>query len=195
MPTLTRSVIDRRRLLRWLAVGPAALSLALREQLALADGLAVERLALAPRELSLRNLHTDERLQVRYFEDGRYQPAALAQLGKLLRDHRSGEVATIDPRLFDQLHVLAAGAACAPRYEIISGYRSPATNEKLRAQSNGVASRSLHTEGRALDVRLDSVSCSRLRDLAIGQRLGGVGYYAASNFVHVDTGRVRTWTG
>jgi uncharacterized protein YcbK (DUF882 family) len=194
MPVPTRTV-DRRRLLRWLAVGPAALSLALREQLALADGLKLEQLAQAPRELSLRNLHTDERLQVCYFQDGHYQPAALAQLHQLLRDHRSGEVATIDPKLFDQLHVLAAGAGTAPRYEIISGYRSPASNAKLHAQSSGVASRSLHMEGRAMDVRLGGVSCSRLRDLAIAQRLGGVGYYKASNFVHVDTGRVRTWTG
>jgi uncharacterized protein YcbK (DUF882 family) len=195
MPELRKSVIDRRRLLRWLAVGPAALSLALREQLALADGLRVEQLALAPRELSLRNLHTGERLQVCYFDDGRYQPVALAQLNGLLRDHRSGQSAAIDPRLFDQLHTLAAGARCAPHYEIISGYRSPATNDQLRARSEGVARHSLHTEGRALDVRLRSVNCSRLRDLAIGQGLGGVGYYAASDFVHIDTGRVRTWTG
>jgi uncharacterized protein YcbK (DUF882 family) len=195
MTTPPRSTVDRRRLLRWLAVGPAALSLALREQLALADGLAVEHLARTPRELSLRNLHTDERLQVRYFEDGRYLPAALAGLNHLLRDHRSGATATIDPRLFDQLHTLAAGARCEPRFEIISGYRSPATNEQLRARSEGVARHSLHTEGRALDVRLRGVNCGRLRDLAIGQRLGGVGYYAASDFVHVDTGRIRTWNG
>jgi uncharacterized protein YcbK (DUF882 family) len=187
--------MDRRLLLKWLAVGPAALSLGLRQQLALADALQVERLASAPRELSMVNLHTAERIHVRYFEDGRYLPAAMKQLNHLLRDHRSNEAATMDPRLFDQLHTLAAGAQCTPHYEIISGYRSPATNDKLRASSEGVARKSLHTQGRAIDVRLARVSCSRLRDLAIGSHLGGVGYYAKSDFVHLDTGRVRTWVG
>jgi uncharacterized protein YcbK (DUF882 family) len=171
------------------------LSLALRQQLAVADALQLEQLALAPRELSMRNLHTAEQVQVRYFEDGRYRPDALAQLSRLLRDHRSGEAATIDQRLFDQLHALAVSAQCSPHYEIISGYRSLATNEKLRANSEGVARRSLHTEGRAIDVRLSRVSCSRLRELAVTLRAGGVGYYAKSDFVHLDTGRFRTWAG
>lgn len=187
--------LDRRRLLRWLAVGPVALSLALREQLAVADALRVDRLALAPRELSLRNLHTAERAQVRYFEDGRYLPDAMKQLNQLLRDHRSGETAIMDHRLFDQLHALAGSAQCAPHYEIISGYRSSATNEKLRASSDGVARQSLHTQARAMDVRLARVSCARLRDLAKGLQVGGVGYYAKSDFVHLDTGRVRNWVG
>jgi uncharacterized protein YcbK (DUF882 family) len=188
-------MVGRRQLLRWLAVGPAALSLALREQLAVADALQVDRLALAPRELSMRNLHTGERVQVRYFEDGRYLPAAMKQLNHLLRDHRSGEAAVMDQRLFDQLHVVAAEARCVPDFEIISGYRSPATNEKLRERSEGVARQSLHTQARAMDVRIPRVSCSRLREIAIGLQLGGVGYYAKSDFVHLDTGRVRTWTG
>jgi uncharacterized protein YcbK (DUF882 family) len=182
-------------LLRWLAVGPAALSLALRDQLAVADALRVDHLSQAPRELSMRNLHTDERIQVRYFEEGRYLPDALKQLNHLLRDHRSGETEAMDQRLFDQLHTLAAGAQCVPHFEIISGYRSPATNEKLRASSEGVARQSLHTQARAIDVRLGRVTCARLRELAIGLQAGGVGYYAKSDFVHLDTGRVRTWVG
>jgi uncharacterized protein YcbK (DUF882 family) len=186
---------DRRQLLQWLAAGPVALSLGLRQQLAMADAVEMERLAAAPRELSLVNLHTSERIHVRYFEDGRYLPAAMQQLNHLLRDHRSGEAATMDRGLFDQLHALAVGAQCTPHYEIISGYRSPATNEKLRANSEGVARQSLHTQGRAIDVRLAQVSCSRLRDLAITSNLGGVGYYAQSDFVHLDTGRVRSWVG
>jgi uncharacterized protein YcbK (DUF882 family) len=187
--------VERRQLLRWLAMGPAALSMLLREQLALADALAVERLVLAPRELSMRNLHTAEKVHVRYFEEGRYLPDALKQLNHLLRDHRSGSAANMDQRLFDQLHGLAAGAKCAPDYEIISGYRSPDTNEKLRERSDGVARQSLHMQGRAIDVRLPRVSCSRLRELAVGMQSGGVGYYAKSNFIHLDTGRVRSWTG
>jgi uncharacterized protein YcbK (DUF882 family) len=184
-----------RQMLRWLAMGPVALSLLLREQLALAEAQVVEHLVMAPRELAMRNLHTAERVKVRYFEGGRYLPDALQQLNHLLRDHRSGESAKIDQRLFDQLHSLAAGAKCAPDFEIISGCRSPATNAKLREQSEGVARQSLHMQGRAIDVRLSRVSCSRLRELAIGLQSGGVGYYAKSDFVHLDTGRVRTWTG
>lgn len=194
-PALAPEVdLRRRRLLRWLAVGPAALSLGLRDTLARAgDGLR-EGLA-APRTLSLVSTHTGERLSVRYFSAGRYVPDALERLYRLLRDHRTGDVSPIDPRLFDQLHALASCAGCAPRYEIISGYRSPATNARLRAASSGVARRSLHMEGRAIDVRLPGVDCARLRDLALDMGAGGVGYYAKSDFVHLDTGRVRSWSG
>lgn len=184
----------RRRLLQWLAAGPAVLALGLRGQLARA-GQVLEEEVLAPRSLSMVSTHTGERLEVRYFEDGQYLPGALTRLDRLLRDHRSGDVARIDPRLFDQLHALALCAACKPHYEIISGYRSPATNEKLHQGSSGVAKRSLHMDGRAIDVRLAGLSTSRLRDLALGLQGGGVGYYAKSNFVHLDTGRVRSWSG
>jgi uncharacterized protein YcbK (DUF882 family) len=195
MRFLHRHHVDRRRLLRWLALGPAAVALAMREQLALADALDVERLAQQPREVSLHNLHTGERLEVRYAQDGQYLPAALSQLNHLLRDHRNGEATIIDPRLFDQLHVLATGAACAPRYGIISGYRSPASNEQLREHSEGVARHSLHMEGRAIDVRPVQLGTKRLRELALDMKQGGVGFYAKSDFVHLDTGRVRSWTG
>jgi uncharacterized protein YcbK (DUF882 family) len=187
--------VNRRSLLRWLVMGPAALAMALRDKPAAADVLAADRLAVAPRELVLRNLHTDERLEVCYFAEGRYLPEALTQLNRLLRDHRSGDVAAIDPRLFDVLHGVAGQAQCSPQYEIISGYRSPATNQKLRAKSEGVAQHSLHMDGRAVDVRLPTISCSHLRDVALALRLGGVGYYAHSNFVHLDTGRLRSWVG
>jgi uncharacterized protein YcbK (DUF882 family) len=187
--------VDRRRFLQWLAAGPAALSAALHSRIALAEAMAVERIALAPREISLLNTHTAERIHLRYFHDGKYLPEAMRQLNHVLRDHRSGDAATIDPRLFDQLHALAIGAQSTPHFEIISAYRSPATNAKLRANSQGVAEHSLHIEGRALDVRLPGFSCSRLRDLAIDLRQGGVGYYPNSGFVHLDTGRVRTWKG
>jgi uncharacterized protein YcbK (DUF882 family) len=184
----------RRRLLRWLALGPVAVSMTLRDSLARADERLQQDLA-APRALSLVSTHTGEHVSVRYFADGQYDPLALQRLHHLLRDHRTGEAAPMDPRLFDQLHALAGCAECAPHYEIISGYRSPATNAKLHAQSNGVARHSLHMEGRAIDVRHTGVACNRLRDLALGMAAGGVGYYAKSNFVHLDTGRVRTWSG
>jgi uncharacterized protein YcbK (DUF882 family) len=195
MQNLHRRFQERRGVLKWLAMGPVALSLGLRQQLAVADALAVERVAVAPRELSLHNLHTGEQLALRYFDDGQYLPQALTQFNRLLRDHRSGEVAPIDQRLLDQLHALAVGARREPHYQIISGYRSPQSNAALRAGTEGVAQRSLHMEGRALDVRLTGTRCSRLRDLALGLRQGGVGYYAKSDFVHLDTGRVRGWAG
>lgn len=195
MPASPARFLDRRRLLRWLALGPAAVSMGLRDALATPQAGALERLAMAPRDLSLHNLHTGERLSVRYFEDGQYLPAALTQFDRLLRDHRSGQVASIDQGLFDQLHLLAAAAGREPRYEIISGYRSPASNAKLRANSQGVAEHSLHTQGRAIDVRLTGLTCGALRDLALEQRRGGVGYYRKSDFVHLDTGRPRSWIG
>jgi uncharacterized protein YcbK (DUF882 family) len=195
MRLLLRRHVDRRRLLRWLALGPAAAALAMREQLAVADALDLDRLARQPREVSLHNLHTGERLDVRYAEDGQYLPGALSRLNHLLRDHRNGEATLIDPRLFDQLHVLATAAGCAPLYGVISGYRSPASNEQLREHSEGVARHSLHMEGRAIDVRPVQLGTKRLRELALGLEQGGVGFYAKSDFVHLDTGRVRSWTG
>lgn len=148
--------------------------------------------AAAPRTLSLYHTHTGERLQVTYFEDGAYVPDALASINALLRDFRSGEATRIDPALFDTLHAL--NLACgAGTFEVISAFRSPATNEMLRARSSGVAGNSLHVHGRAIDVRLSGRDTRRLRDAAIALGRGGVGYYASSNFVHLDTGRVRSW--
>jgi uncharacterized protein YcbK (DUF882 family) len=194
-PSSVRAVDPRRRqLLQWLAVSPAVVTLGLRGQLAHA-GPSVEQAVLAPRALSMVSTHTGEQLEVRYFQDGKYLPEALTRLHRLLRDHRSGDVAAIDPALFDQLHALASCAGCVPHYEIISGYRSPATNEKLSQASSGVAKRSLHMDGRAIDVRLKGLPTARLRDLALAMKGGGVGYYAKSNFVHLDTGRVRSWSG
>jgi uncharacterized protein YcbK (DUF882 family) len=188
----------RRRLLRCLAAGPVALALAAHVRAAhatvAATGLLQDEIR-APRSLSLVSTHTAERLSVCYFANGSYLPTALEQLNHLLRDHRTGDLAPIDPRLFDQLHALARGAGCEPQFEIISGYRSPATNAKLRAASSGVARHSMHMDGRAMDVRLAGTSCSKLRDLALAMGAGGVGYYGKSDFVHLDTGRVRAWTG
>jgi uncharacterized protein YcbK (DUF882 family) len=184
---------DRRRLLQLLAAAPAVFAAGLRPLEALAGE--VHPALLATRQLSMVSTHTGERLAIRYFEGGQYVPAALGQLNHLLRDHRTGDVSVIDPALFDRLHALAQCAQCEPHFEIISGYRSPATNDKLRESSSGVAKHSLHMEGRALDVRLAGASCAKLRDMALAMKAGGVGYYAKSNFVHLDTGRVRSWTG
>jgi uncharacterized protein YcbK (DUF882 family) len=149
----------------------------------------------ANRAISLVSTHTGESLLTRYFEAGQYVVGALAQLNTLLRDHRSGDTHPIDPQLFDLLHQLAVDADQEPRYEVISGYRSPVTNGKLHARSKGVARHSLHMDGKAIDVRLVGAPCGQLRDLAMGLNVGGVGYYKQSNFVHLDTGRVRYWAG
>lgn len=149
----------------------------------------------APRWLELVNTHTAESLQVVYRSANGLLAPALAKLQWLLRDHRVGESAPIDSGLFDQLAALADRAGVEPRYEVISGYRSPRTNAALRLAGRGVATRSLHMQGRAIDVRLRGVSCATLRDLAIAAACGGVGYYRSSDFVHLDTGRVRIWTG
>ncbi len=149
----------------------------------------------ASRALSLVNTHTGESLLTRYFEGGQYIPAALSQLQHVLRDHRSGEAHPIDPQLFDVLFHVASRNDREPHFEVISGYRSPASNAQLRSHSKGVAQRSLHMDGKAIDVRLSGVACTKVRDVALSMASGGVGYYARSNFVHLDTGRVRAWAG
>ncbi len=153
--------------------------------------------ARATRALSFVHTHTAEKLAIQYCCDGRYEPEALAKLNHLLRDFRTGEVKPIDPKVFDLLHELSSelDADDAP-FHIISGYRSPLTNNMLQKRGGthtGVASRSLHMVGKAMDIRLPDVKLKTLREAAAALKRGGVGYYPASNFVHVDTGRVRYW--
>lgn len=147
----------------------------------------------ASRALRFDNLHTNEKLSVEYFAAGRYLPDALSAVNHVLRDFRTDDVGEIDPALLDLLHGLAAAVGSQRAFHVISGYRSPATNELLRQRSGGVARDSLHLSGQAIDIRLADVPLVTLRDAARAMRSGGVGYYAASDFVHVDTGRVRSW--
>ena len=150
----------------------------------------------AVRSLSFFNTHTGERLKTAYCCDGKYEPRALAQINHILRDWRVDEVRPIDPQLLDLLHELSGTLETDSPFHIISGYRSPVTNQTLRGQGNthtGVASKSLHMVGKAIDIRLPGVKLDHLRGAARSLKLGGVGYYPSSNFVHVDTGRVRYW--
>lgn len=149
--------------------------------------------AASKRELRLLHTHTGEQLQQCYFRDGALVPEACQRLDHFLRDFRTGEAYTIDPGLFDLLYGLQQQVGHQGVIEIISGYRSPATNSRLRAASSGVAKRSLHMQGKALDIRLRDFDTARLRDAAVALQAGGVGYYAKSDFVHLDTGRVRHW--
>jgi uncharacterized protein YcbK (DUF882 family) len=145
------------------------------------------------RVLSFLHTHTSERLTLPYFADGAYLPGSLVRLDRFLRDFRTGEEHPIDPALFDLLHELRQATSTKAPFQVISGYRSPATNAMLRSEGGGVAKGSLHLLGRAVDVRLADVSSPALRDAARELRRGGVGYYRQSDFVHVDTGRVRAW--
>ncbi len=145
------------------------------------------------RSLSFLHTHTGERLQADYFQGGQYQPDCLAQVNQLLRDFRTDEVHPIDPALLDILFTLQVRSNRKGVFEVISGYRSPATDEMLRRSTEGVAQHSMHLEGRAIDVRLEGFLTSRLAAVARSVGGGGVGFYPASDFVHVDTGRVRFW--
>jgi len=153
------------------------------------------RAADASRTLHFLHTHTNEVLEVTYAVADRYVTSALENVRHFLRDFRNGAMHDIDPALLDQLHRLAAATSTKAPFEVISGYRSPETNAMLQKQGHAVATNSLHLQGRAIDIRLADVSLEDLRDAALSMRAGGVGYYpsAESNFVHVDTGRVRTW--
>lgn len=151
--------------------------------------------ATRPDRLSLRNLHTEETLDVVFRKGDRYDVTALAALDHILRDWRQDEVLPLDRRLFDMMATIAARLGQPPSFEIISGYRSPETNQMLRSRGGGAAKRSLHMVGRAIDLRLEGTRLATLRDTAIALGQGGVGYYPRSGFVHIDTGRVRRWGG
>jgi uncharacterized protein YcbK (DUF882 family) len=145
------------------------------------------------RELRFYHTHTDKRLSIAYRDADGYVPEALDELNSFLADFRTGEQMAIDPGLFDILSAMREHTRSTGTYEVISAYRSPATNAALHAQSAGVAEHSLHMVGKAIDLRLTGVELDRLRDTAWSLQLGGVGYYPGSNFIHVDTGRVRHW--
>jgi uncharacterized protein YcbK (DUF882 family) len=145
------------------------------------------------RTLSFFHTHTNKKLAITYSENNRYIPSALSKINSFLSDFRSGKVHPIDPKLLDILFSLQCNTGSKGTFEVISGYRSPETNEKLRNRSNGVAKRSLHTKGQAIDIRLQDVNCKKIRDCAMALQCGGVGYYGKSNFVHLDTGRIRAW--
>jgi uncharacterized protein YcbK (DUF882 family) len=147
------------------------------------------------RTLSFYNLHTGETLSTTYWEQGVYHAGAINEFNQLLRDHRTGETHPIDITLFDLLHSIRSQTGRKDPFNVISGYRSPKTNTMLKGQSaaSGVAKKSLHMVGKAIDINLPGFKLADLRHVAIQQQRGGVGYYPNSNFVHVDTGAVRQW--
>lgn len=161
----------------------------------LAKNLATGEPGCAIRKIALHNLHTEETLETIYYENGVYIPEAMHSVNQVLRDFRTGEQHAIEPTLLDLLDTIRARTGTRERFQVISGYRSPRTNAMLREESehSGVATHSLHMEGEAIDIRLADVALDHLRNAAFTLQRGGVGYYPASNFVHVDVGDVRHW--
>ena len=146
------------------------------------------------RRLSFNHLHTNERTALVYAVGGDFVPRALDHLNHFLRDHYTQEVGQMDPELYNLLHAVRRELGTELPFDVISGYRSPHTNETLRTtRGGGVAKRSLHMDGKAIDVRLPGVALTDLRDAALSLKAGGVGFYESDNFVHIDTGRVRSW--
>lgn len=145
------------------------------------------------KQLALLNMHTGERVKSVYWEKGRYIAGALREIEKILRDHRTGRTHAIDLRLLDILQLLHNRMGARKEFQVISGYRSPETNKMLSLQHNGVAKQSLHMQGKAIDIRLPEFSLADLRKAALSLKVGGVGYYPNSNFIHLDTGHVRYW--
>lgn len=144
--------------------------------------------------LRFLHIHTGEKLDVVYRNGDSYVPEALAELDYFLRDYRNGGVHHYDPRLFDLLHELLNAAGRPEAWiNVVCGYRNPQTNAYLRSHGHAVAKHSLHMQAMAIDIRLPGTSTTKLRDLALALHEGGVGYYAGSDFIHVDVGRVRRW--
>ena len=150
---------------------------------------------MSERRLSFNNLHTGETLDRPYWIEGNYVVETLAEIDRVLRDHRTDQVAAIDTGLLDLLHRVNAMLGTSQPFQVISGYRSPASNQMLASHSGGVAKRSLHMEGKAIDIRIPGIQLADLRRAGLKLQSGGVGYYPGSNFVHLDVGRVRTWGG
>ena len=145
------------------------------------------------RELSFYNTHTGEKLSAAFWSDGKYLDDGIEEINWILRDHRADIANPIDPKLLDLLHQLQTKVEHQGEFHVISGYRSPATNTMLNKHSSGVAKRSYHMQGKAIDVRMPGFDSSQLHKAAISLKGGGVGYYSSSNFVHLDVGRVRYW--
>jgi len=145
------------------------------------------------RSLNLHNVHTDEKLHVKYWQDGHYDRSAWERINHILRDYRTGTVYPMNVRLMDLLFDLQHRVKNDRAIEIISGYRSPETNKMLANLSDGVAKRSYHTKGMAIDINMPGTSLSKIHTTALAMRRGGVGYYPDSQFVHVDVGPLRTW--
>ena len=180
--------INRRRFLQFGVA--AATSLILPDAL---GNIRIDTPVAPERKLSLLNLHTGESITATYWAEGEYQNSELAAINNILRDHRTGDVHSMDSGLLELLNTLHHKLDARESFQVISGYRSPKTNAKLSKKSKGVAKKSLHMQGKAIDIRLPGCALPDLQKAALSCRKGGVGYYPKSDFIHIDTGRVRRW--
>lgn len=188
------ALFGRRSLLK-LGLGALGAGLAA-PALAWADGAPAAAVAGPDmRTVALHNLHTGESMQAVYWEQGDYIPDVLDAVNVQLRDFRTGDIHRIDPRLLDLLDSISSLTEARSPFQVISGYRSPATNAMLHERSEQVARKSFHMSGMAIDIRLPEVELRHLHAAALSLGRGGVGYYPESNFVHVDVGPVRSWQG
>lgn len=149
--------------------------------------------AMMEKSLSFYNIHTGEQIKTTFWADGIYIPESLEEINRVLRDHRTGDVAQMDVQVLELLHTLQTKLESNKAFHVISGYRSEKTNAMLNKTTGGVAKKSMHMLGKAIDVNLPGTQLAMLRKAAMSAKAGGVGYYPSSNFVHVDTGRVRYW--
>ena len=179
----------------FLGAGAAAALSAALPGFALASALPPSPALPSSRKLKFENLHTGEQLAADYVVNNRYDPSALEAINHILRDYRTGDVHVIDPRLLDLLHDLNARLQTNAAFQVISGFRCPQTDAMLHERSNGVASKSLHTQGMAIDIRVPGRDLKIVHANALSLARGGVGLYPTSDFVHVDVGRLRRWNG
>jgi len=179
---------------RFLAIGAGALVTAT-AGMASRPVFAQSAIITPERTLSFYNLHTGENLKTAYWVEGEYIPESLSEINHLLRDFRNDEIKPIHLGLLNLLHDITLRLGTSKPIQLISGYRSPATNAQLHARSSGVAKHSLHMDAMAADIRIPGHDLSELHKVAMAMQGGGVGYYPKSDFVHVDIGRVRYWNG
>lgn len=191
LPKINHPDHGRRRFLTGMATSMTGALLLPASSQALASISATER--NSARILNFYHTHTGDKLTVDYHDGTDYITDAVSEINHYLRDFRTDETYPIDLGLLDMLHDLKVMTGHNGTFEVISGYRSPKTNAGLRSKSNGVAKRSLHMQGRAIDIRLSGFDTKQLQKAALKLAKGGVGYYKKSNFIHVDTGRVRRW--
>lgn len=177
--------LDRREFLK--LGGAAAVSLMIPEwAYAKAD-------AMMEKSLSFYSIHTGEQIKTTFWADGIYIPEGLEEINHILRDHRTGDMTQMDVQVLELLYTLQTKLDSKKAFHVISGYRSEKTNAMLNQSTDGVAKKSMHTLGKAIDINLPGTQLAMLHKAAVAAKTGGVGYYPASNFVHIDTGRVRYW--
>lgn len=181
-----RGLISRRSFLNVSSMAAAG-------ALLLPSSKSVANVLSSERTLSFHNVHTDEELTIRCCPERDYDRETRLRFSSLLRDHHADEVREMDPGLIDIFFALSAFTGSTGTFKILSGYRSPETNSWLRRFSHGVAEHSMHIEGKAVDIRMDDLSISEIRQAGMALAMGGVGYYPRSDFVHLDTGRIRHW--